>query len=76
MPTYRLRKTDGTVKTVQANRIRIDSESLYLEKRAAGMWQPELSAPLDEVEGVQRRLTEPNGNWVWRNERLPEPSVS
>jgi hypothetical protein len=75
MPTFRLRKTDGTVETVQAIRLRADDETLHLEKRAAGLWQPALSVPLHEVERIQRRMNEPNGNWAWRNERIPAPTA-
>lgn len=75
MPTFRLRKTDGSVETVQATRLRTDAENLLLQRRAAGMWQTALSVRLDEVERVQRRMNEPNGNWAWRNERIPEPAA-
>lgn len=75
MPTFRLRKNDGSVETVQAVRMRVDTDILHLEKRAAGMWQSEFSIRLDDVDKVQRRMTEPSGNWVWRTERIPEPTA-
>lgn len=76
MPTYRVRTSDGELRTVQALRLCTDVHHLRLERREAGAWQTVLEMPLRTVEQVQRRLNEPNGNWTWITEKLPPlPSV-
>ncbi|RNL87501.1 hypothetical protein [Halostreptopolyspora alba] len=74
MAHYRLRMTDGSVRTQQALRMRTDARTLYLEDRSGGTWQPVLERRLDEVELLQRRCTENNGSWTWITEPLPTAS--
>ncbi|CAM4052676.1 hypothetical protein GCM10009799_30120 [Nocardiopsis rhodophaea] len=74
MATYRVRMTDGTLRTEQALRVRTDAHNLYLEDRAAGAWRPVLDVRLDQVDQIQRRFTENDGRWVWLTETLPAPA--
>ncbi|GAA4917205.1 hypothetical protein [Streptomonospora salina] len=74
MAYFRVRMTDGSVRTQKALRMRTDAHNLYLEDRTAGAWRPVLERSLHEVEQLQRRFTENNGNWVWGPEPLPAPS--
>lgn len=65
MPTFRVRKQDGTEQTVQALRVVTDVVEVMFEERNAGEWQPILCVPAAEVDRVQQRLNQPDGSWLW-----------
>lgn len=76
MPTFRIRTRDGREQTLQAARLRTDAVSAYWETRSSGTWSVVFRLPLQQVEHVQRGLSEPDGSWTWITEwTRPDHSV-
>lgn len=74
MPTFRVRTSDGSEQTLQANRVVADEFHTTFERRADGRWEVVLEVSTEDVSGVFKRINELDGRWVWMAER-PKPAT-
>lgn len=59
---------------ITADRVRADSHVTLFERLKDSNWDVVLELPTPSVQGIQRRLTELDGRWIWRAEQ-PMPAV-
>jgi hypothetical protein len=69
VPMFRVRRYDGTDRTVEADRVLTDTLQTIFEDRHERDWEVVLSPPNETVAGVLRRITESDGRRGWVVER-------
>lgn len=76
MAQFRVRLVDGGERTVVAQRVVTDHDSIVFENRGADAWTVIHEVPHTQVDIVQRRVVEFSGMARWITERPAAPAGS